>query len=84
MHTATKQSTAVGSSSSTWLIAYLLEHHADPSSYGTPITTEAFEAEFMSESEGASKHAVKKMTRALEVELRKTTVNAPDWYVEII
>lgn len=38
-----------------------------------------YEEEFMSQSEGASKHAVKKMTRAIEVELRKTTVNSPDW-----
>lgn len=38
-----------------------------------------FEEEFMSEAEGANKHAVKKLTRTLEVELRKATVNAPDW-----
>lgn len=33
----------------------------------------------MSESEGASKHAVKKLTRTIEVEMRKTTVNSQDW-----
>lgn len=40
---------------------------------------DTFKEEFLNDSEGASKHAVKRMTRALEVELRKMTVNAPDW-----
>jgi glycerol-3-phosphate O-acyltransferase/dihydroxyacetone phosphate acyltransferase len=42
---------------------------------------DAYEKEFMSGEEGANKHAVKKLTRTIEVELLKMTVNAPDWYV---
>jgi len=48
-------------------------------SYGKPITMDAFQEEFMSEVEGANKHAVKRLTRTLEVELLKSSVNAPDW-----
>ena len=48
-------------------------------SYGKPITMDAYEEEFMSDAEGANKHAVKRLTRTLEVELLKASVNAPDW-----
>jgi hypothetical protein len=44
---------------------------------------DAYEKEFMSGEEGANKHAVKRLTRAIEVELLKTTLNAPDWYVYV-
>lgn len=48
-------------------------------SYGKPITMDAYQEEFMSGEEGANKHAVKRLTRTLEVELLKSSVNAPDW-----
>jgi glycerol-3-phosphate O-acyltransferase/dihydroxyacetone phosphate acyltransferase len=40
---------------------------------------DAYEEEFMSDVAGANKHAVKRLTRTLEVELLKASVNAPDW-----
>jgi hypothetical protein len=42
---------------------------------------DAYKEEFMSEVEGANKHAVKRLTRTLEVELLKNSVNALDWWV---
>lgn len=38
-----------------------------------------YEPEFFSESEGDSKLAVKRLTRQIELEIRKASVNAPDW-----
>lgn len=38
-----------------------------------------FESEFMSDEEGAAKHAVKRLTKKLELEMMKLTINAPDW-----
>lgn len=49
--------------------------------YGKPITMDAFEEEFMSLEEGASKLAVKRLTKRLELEMMKMSVNAPDWWV---
>ncbi|KAJ9102947.1 hypothetical protein QFC19_004503 [Naganishia cerealis] len=47
--------------------------------YGVPITTDSFEEEFLSEDEGANKLAVKRLTKTLELEMMKLTVNGPDW-----
>lgn len=47
--------------------------------YGPPITMDAFEQQFLSEEEGANKIAVKRLTKTLELEMMKLTVNAPDW-----
>lgn len=47
--------------------------------YGPPITMDAFEDQFLSEDEGANKLAVKRLTKTLELEMMKLTVNAPDW-----
>jgi glycerol-3-phosphate O-acyltransferase/dihydroxyacetone phosphate acyltransferase len=47
--------------------------------YGAPITMDAFEEQFLSEEEGANKLAVKRLTKTLELEMMKLTVNAPDW-----
>jgi glycerol-3-phosphate O-acyltransferase/dihydroxyacetone phosphate acyltransferase len=38
-----------------------------------------FEGEFLSEEEGSSRSAVKKLTKRLELDMMKLTVNAPDW-----
>jgi glycerol-3-phosphate O-acyltransferase/dihydroxyacetone phosphate acyltransferase len=38
-----------------------------------------YEAEFLSEKEGDSKLAVKRLTRQIELDMRKASVNAPDW-----
>ncbi len=40
---------------------------------------EDYEEEFLSGKEGANKSAVKKLTRKIDTELRKMTVNSPDW-----
>lgn len=45
---------------------------------------DAFEQQFLSEEEGANKLAVKRLTKTLELEMMKLTVNAPDWYVESV
>lgn len=47
--------------------------------YGKPIDVEEYEAEFMSGQEGAAKSAVKKLTKRLEMDMLKQTVNAHDW-----
>ncbi|KAJ9115588.1 hypothetical protein QFC20_000913 [Naganishia adeliensis] len=47
--------------------------------YGAPITMDAFEQQFLSEDEGANKLAVKRLTKTLELEMMKLTINAPDW-----
>lgn len=40
---------------------------------------DAFVDEFFSDVEGASRTAVKRLTRTIETELVEATVNAPDW-----
>jgi hypothetical protein len=40
---------------------------------------DAFEQQFLSEDEGANKLAVKRLTKTLELEMMKLTINAPDW-----
>ncbi|WVF72917.1 hypothetical protein IAT40_007735 [Kwoniella sp. CBS 6097] len=47
--------------------------------YGEPIHMEDFEDLFLSEHEGDTKLAVKRLTRLIDVEIKKMTVNAPDW-----
>ncbi|KAL0956984.1 hypothetical protein HGRIS_003085 [Hohenbuehelia grisea] len=47
--------------------------------FGTPITMKDYKEQFFSEVEGASRAAVKRLTRAIETELIQTTINAPDW-----
>ncbi|WVR07618.1 hypothetical protein IAU60_004660 [Kwoniella sp. DSM 27419] len=47
--------------------------------YGEPIRMEDYEAQFLSQEEGESKLAVKRLTRKMEVDIKKMTVNAPDW-----
>ncbi|KAG6862266.1 hypothetical protein C0995_002197 [Termitomyces sp. Mi166 len=47
--------------------------------YGKPITLEAYKEQFFSGGEGASRAAVKRLTRAIESELLEATINAPDW-----
>ena len=38
-----------------------------------------YEAEFLSSEEGHAKLAVKRLTRFIDVEMRRMTVNSPDW-----
>jgi hypothetical protein len=47
--------------------------------YCPPITTDRYEKEFLSGGDAAKKAAVKRLTRDIELELYKTTVNGPDW-----
>ncbi|KAK4688147.1 hypothetical protein P7C73_g1970, partial [Tremellales sp. Uapishka_1] len=47
--------------------------------YGEPITMDDYQEEFMSEADGADKSAVKRLTRRVDFEIRKFTVNSPDW-----
>lgn len=44
-----------------------------------PIRMEGYEEGFLSKEEGSSRSAVKRMTRKLELEMMKLTINAPDW-----
>lgn len=48
--------------------------------FGKPISASEYEEQFLSEGEGASRAAVKRMTRKIESELVETTINSPDWY----
>ncbi|KAI0821676.1 glycerol-3-phosphate-acyltransferase [Trametes gibbosa] len=47
--------------------------------FGQPIKMDQFMEQFMSDKEGASRAAVKRLTAAIERELTQLTVNAPDW-----
>lgn len=47
--------------------------------YGTPIKATDYAEEFFAEAEGSKKAAVKRLTKAIELEMYKMTVNAPDW-----
>ncbi|WWC64493.1 uncharacterized protein I303_107103 [Kwoniella dejecticola CBS 10117] len=47
--------------------------------YGQAISMEQFEDQFLSEQEGESKLAVKRLTWMIDVQLKQMTVNAPDW-----
>jgi glycerol-3-phosphate O-acyltransferase/dihydroxyacetone phosphate acyltransferase len=49
--------------------------------YGEPISIDEFESQFLSQEEGASRLAVKRLTKRLELEMMRLTVNAPDWSV---
>lgn len=49
--------------------------------YGPMITMDDFKDEFLSGVEGANKMAVKRLTKRMELEMHKMTVNAPDWDV---
>lgn len=42
---------------------------------------EEYEDEFLSKEEGASRAAVKKLTKRLELQMMKQTINAGDWLV---
>ncbi len=39
-----------------------------------------FEDEFFSEKEGASRNAVKRLVRKIELEFYRMTVNSPGWW----
>lgn len=43
-----------------------------------------YKEQFFSDQEGAPRAAVKRLTRAIERELVEATINAPDWYFNII
>ncbi|KII92721.1 hypothetical protein PLICRDRAFT_696028 [Plicaturopsis crispa FD-325 SS-3] len=47
--------------------------------FGQPISMDAYIEQFLSDEEGAPRAAVKRLTRAIEVELMEATINAPDW-----
>jgi hypothetical protein len=44
-----------------------------------PITMDDYEDEFLSGAEGAAKKAAKRLTKKVELEMLKLTVNSPDW-----
>ena len=41
-----------------------------------------YKEQFLSEEEGASRAAVKRLSRTIEAELVEATINAPDWFVD--
>lgn len=43
-----------------------------------------YREQFFSGVEGAPRAAVKRLTRAIEMELVEATINAPDWYFDIV
>ncbi|EIW83501.1 glycerol-3-phosphate-acyltransferase [Coniophora puteana RWD-64-598 SS2] len=47
--------------------------------FGSPIRMDAYKEQFLSGTEGSSRAAAKRLTRAIEKELVEATVNAPDW-----
>lgn len=49
--------------------------------FGRPIPVDPYKEQFFSESEGAPRAAVKRLTRAIETELVENSINAPDWHV---
>lgn len=42
-----------------------------------------YKQQFFSEEEGASRAAVKRLSRTIETELVEATINAPDWFVHL-
>ncbi|KAI0674865.1 hypothetical protein C8Q78DRAFT_1009320 [Trametes maxima] len=48
--------------------------------FGQPIGMDEYLQQFMSQSEGAPRAAVKRLTAAIERGLTEATINAPDWY----
>lgn len=42
-----------------------------------------YKQQFLSEEEGASRAAVKRLSRTIETELVEATINAPDWFVNL-
>lgn len=48
--------------------------------FGRPITMDEYMEQFLSSEEGASRAAVKRLTRKIQDELVEATINAPDWY----
>lgn len=55
-----------------------------PDRFGEPISMDEYKEQFFSGIEGAPRAAVKRLTRAIERELVEGTINAPDWYFDII
>ncbi|KAJ7090944.1 hypothetical protein B0H15DRAFT_930373 [Mycena belliarum] len=47
--------------------------------FGRPITMDSFMEQFCSESDGAPRAAVKRLSHAIESNLVEATVNGPDW-----
>ncbi|KAJ7467072.1 hypothetical protein FB451DRAFT_1560983 [Mycena latifolia] len=47
--------------------------------FGRPITMDSYMEQFTSETEGAPRAAVKRLSRAIEAGLVGATVNGPDW-----
>jgi hypothetical protein len=48
-------------------------------SFGRPIHMDQYKEQFLSGVEGASRTAVKRLTKAIESQLIESTINAPDW-----
>jgi 1-acyl-sn-glycerol-3-phosphate acyltransferase len=47
--------------------------------FGKPIDMSAYAAQFLAKEEGAPKAAVKRLTKHVQEEMEKLTVNAEDW-----
>ena len=53
------------------------------SSYGQAITMDDYEHDFLTGDEKTRKLAVKRLTRKIDLEMKMSSVNAPDWCVSI-
>lgn len=49
--------------------------------FGKPITVDQYEAQFLSDEEGAARTCAKSLTKQITSEMLSLTINAPDWYV---
>ncbi|CAE6522533.1 unnamed protein product [Rhizoctonia solani] len=47
--------------------------------FGKPITMDQYEAQFLSEEDGAARTCAKNLTKLITSQMRSLTINAPDW-----
>ncbi|KAF8739720.1 Phosphate acyltransferase, partial [Rhizoctonia solani] len=47
--------------------------------FGKPITVDQYEAQFLSDEEGASRACAKDLTKRIKSQMLSLTINAPDW-----
>ncbi|CUA66700.1 hypothetical protein RSOLAG22IIIB_00145 [Rhizoctonia solani] len=47
--------------------------------FGKPITVDQYEAQFLSDEEGAARACAKNLTKQITSQMRSFTINAPDW-----
>jgi len=56
---------------------------SDRNSYGKPIHMIDYDEDFLSGDDVRRRLAVKRLTRKIDLDMRRMTVNAPDWQVSV-